>query len=144
VSRLPVSLRLFSCLLLLAVAGCSFSYSSESISNSISGSSNSSSGSSGGGGSDQSYRNDVRDYTATYVLRSGTDEAAFERGIAAIAKSHGVSNWEGERATWVGMGEGLAKAQLTPGEAEHYKQEFAGTDAEHASAIQQGYDQGRS
>jgi hypothetical protein len=142
VSRLPLSLRGLSCLLLL-VAGCSFSYSAESISNSISGSSNSSSGSSGGGG-EQSYQKDVRDYTATYVLRSSDDEETFERGIASIARSHGVSNWEADRTTWLGMGEGLAKAKQTKGEAEHYKQQFAGRDAQHAADIQQGYDGARS
>jgi hypothetical protein len=123
-------------LLPLLVAGCSFSYSSDSISNSSS--------SSSGGDSEQSYRRDVRDYTATYVLRSGGDEDSFERGIASIARSHGVSNWEADRGTWIGMGEGLAKAQQTPGEAEHYKQQFAGRDAQRAADIQQGYDGGRS
>jgi hypothetical protein len=121
----------------LLVAGCSFSYSSEAISKSVSGSFESSSSSSPSG-SESAYREDVRDYTYAWV-RSSEHASGFDGGLAAVAKKHGISNWQADRATWVGVGEGLAKARVSQAELEAFKRSLSDGNADHMSAIESGY-----
>lgn len=121
-----------------AVAGCSFSYSSESISGSIEGSSKSSSSSSPGE-KETAYRDDVRDYTVAYV-GSSEDSQAFFRGLGDLAKRHGVTAWESDRSTWVGIGEGLARAKVSGAALDAFKQSLAGASAADQAAVQEGFD----
>jgi hypothetical protein len=121
-----------------AVAGCSFIDSSESISKSVSGSFESSSSSSPGD-SESAYRDDVRDYTYAYV-RSGGSAGDFDKGLGEMAKKHGISSWEADRATWIGVGEGLAKARVSRAELEAYKRTLGGADPDHMAAIEKGYE----
>jgi len=134
------STRIQALVVLLAVLplGCSFSYSSESSAKTLA-SPFTSSSSSSGGGSKQSYRDDVRDYTAAYV-QSSADVAGFERGLGDVAKRHGVTNWEADSTTYVGIGQGLAKAKVSDATFLAFKQNLANGDADKAAAIQQGYD----
>jgi hypothetical protein len=124
--------------LVVLVAGCSFS---ESSSSPFEWSSDSSASSSGSSSRDRSaeYRNDVRDYAAAYV-QSGGDFDTFTRGLANIAAKHGVSNWEADNNTYVGIGQGLKKAGLTPMQLDVWKTNLAKGDASKAAAIQKGYD----
>jgi hypothetical protein len=131
-----------SCLLVLTVAGCSFVDSSESISDSISKSSESSSDSSASSSPSEkeaAYRDDIRDYTAAYV-RAGGQIDLFWRDVGSIASKHGVSNWESDGATYTGIGEGLAKANVTSTEFRVYKQHLTGYDEKKMQEIQNGYD----
>jgi hypothetical protein len=121
----------------LATAGCSFIDSSQSISNSISASFESSSSSSPSG-SESAYREDVRDYTYAWVRSTSTGKD-FDDGLGEIAKKHGISNWQDDRTTWVGVGEGLAKARVTQSELEAYKRSLSDGDSDHMAAIQSGY-----
>jgi hypothetical protein len=124
--------------LALAVGGCSFSYSSESISGSIEGSSKSSSSSSPGD-KETAYRDDVRDYTSAYV-RSSADAHAFFRGLGQLAERHGVTGWEADRATWVGIGEGLAKAEVSGAQLDAFKHSLTGDDPARMATIQEGFE----
>ena len=134
-------MRLLVVLLAVAPLGCSFSYSSESSAKTLA-SPFTSSSSSSGGGSSRSYRDDVRDYTAAYV-GSRADLAGFERGLADVARRHGVTNWEEDDTTYVGVGAGLAKAKVSVVVVEVYKQNLSQGDPAKAAAIQRGYDAGR-
>ena len=118
-------------LLAWAVGGCSFSYSSESISDS--------STSSSPGDKESAYRDDVRDYTYAYV-GSSKDSRVFFQGLAKLAGRHGVTDWEGDRATWTGIGQGLAKADLSGAALESFKQGLTGADPTQMAKIQEGYD----
>lgn len=131
----------------LAASGCSFSYSSKSISDSIAGSSESiskSSESSSPASDSKSsepealYRDDVRSLTAAYV-RDGGDVASFQRGIGAIARQHGISNWEASTATWAGIGEGLRSAAATPQQLDAMSSALAGGDAAKRAEIERAY-----
>jgi hypothetical protein len=129
---------------LLAV-GCSFSYSSKSISDSVSASgksfsdsSESSSPAGEGGRSAALYQEDVRDFTAAYARGDG-DVAGLQRGLAAVARRHGVSDWESAPATWVAVGEGLRQAASSP-RATALGDALAGDDAERRRDIERGYD----
>ena len=131
-------------LALLVFAGCSisksisspFEWSSDSIA-----SSSASSGSSGSSSRDraQEYRDDVRDYTAAYV-QSGGQFDTFNRGLSTIASKHGVSNWEADNNTYVGIGQGLRKGGVTPMQLSVWKSNLSGGDSSRAAAIQKGYD----
>jgi hypothetical protein len=124
---------------LMLVAGCgSLSKSSSSPFESSSASSESSSRSSSPERG-QAYRDDVREYTQAYV-KSGGDFASFSRGLSSIASKHGVSNWEADTDTYVGIGEGLKQAGVTQMQVEVWKTNLSGGDPTKATAIQKGYD----
>ena len=128
-----------ACGLTLSVGGCSFVYSSESSSDSIA-SSSASSSSSSPQSRDDSYRDDVRDYTYAYVI-SGGDPTVFQTKLATIAEKHGITNWEANQATYVGIGQGLGKAKVKSVQLEAFKQNLSHGDASKAQAIQRGYEQ---
>jgi len=122
----------------LPLFGCSFSYSSESSGKTLA-SPFTSSESSSSGGDRQSYREDLRDYTASYV-KSGADLAGFERGVADVARRHGILNWEADDATWIGIGAGLAKARVKEGEFPTYQRVLGRNDPAKMAYIGRGYD----
>lgn len=107
----------------LIQAGCSISYSLEKSSDSVSASLDSVSSistSSFGGGEEEAkiretgtvYEEDVAAVTVLYVSREkSTDD--YQRQITAIAKNHGVSDWEQEESTFFGMGKGLRRAGVS-------------------------------
>jgi hypothetical protein len=119
----------------VAVAGCSFVESSKSSSKIVSSPFTSSSNSSSPG---DKYRADVRDYTAAY-LKSGGNPAELKQSIASVADKHGVSDWEVDQSTYLGLGEGLHKAGLSEAELDAYKSTLAG-GAEQENWMQDGYD----
>jgi hypothetical protein len=136
--RIHAAVVAIACLL---AGGCSFSASSESSSASSESSSNSSGSSSRSSSPErgESYRNEVRDYTASYV-KSSADVAAFQRGLAGIASRHGVTNWEADQDTYVGIGQGLKKAKVNPTDLEVWKTNLSGGDSTKAASMQKGYD----
>lgn len=117
------SLALFlMCAVLLLQAGCSISYSLEKSSDSVSTSLDSltsitsiSTSSSGGseeaqvGATGSIYEEDVAAVTVLYVGREKSN-GEYQRSIAAIAKSHGISDWEQDESTFLAMGRGLRRA----------------------------------
>ncbi len=134
-------------LLSATALGCSFSYSSESISDSVSASSRSVSASSESSSPasdtqrakrDALYEEDVRDFTAAYVRRGG-DLAVFQRGLAEVALRHGVSDWEAVPATWSGVGAGLRRAQASESQVQEITSALAGDDATRQREIARGY-----
>lgn len=129
---------------LLPVAGCSIS---ESISSPFESSSASLASSSGSSASSsparrESYRDDIRDYTAAYV-KSSQDLVQFRRGLADIAARHRVSDWESDMDSYVGIGAGLRQANVQPAQFEVWKTNLSEGDSEKASAMEKGYAKGR-
>jgi hypothetical protein len=129
-------------ILTCSMAACSFVWSSESISDSVKSSSDSSSSSSPGS-EEAAYQGDVRDYTYAFVT-SGGSRADFRQGLTRVAEKHGVTNWEGDMATYVGIGTGLRKAKVNSAELQAYEESLAGKDAAKRQAIERGYAQGPS
>jgi hypothetical protein len=120
------------------VAACSFSYSSEKFSDSSSASSDSSASSSPGA-KGRAYQNDVSDYTTAYV-KSSHDLTSFRSGLGNLARKRGVTDWEDDENTWLGIGAGLGRAKVSKVELDVYKTNLSGGDARHAASIQKGYD----
>ena len=128
-------------LLALATTGCSISNSiSDSVSSPFKWSSDSSKSSTED--KEEAYQGDVRDYTQAYV-RSSADIEAFKKGLSSLAAKHGISNWEADQATYLGIGEGLGKAQVSDVQLEVYKTNLSQGDAVKASTIQRGYEKYR-
>lgn len=130
---------------LLVVVGCSLSTSSQSSSDAFASSENSSRSSASSSRSSTSserhsrYREDVRSYTAAYV-RSGGQFDAFEKELSQLALRHGLTNWEDDQTTYVGIGEGLGDAAVGEALLETYKTRFSRSDPLRMQAIQRGYD----
>jgi hypothetical protein len=124
-------------------AGCSFSESSKSSSKSSESSSDILSSpftsSSASSSPENAYREEVKDFTASY-LKSGGDAARLEQEVGKIAEKRGISDWESNEATYVGIGKGLHKAGLKQTELEGYKASLADNEQQ-AAWIQDGYDQ---
>jgi len=135
--RAIASLLLGSSLVLL-LGGCSISESSSNPFEWSSDSTGSSSGSSSRNRGEE-YRNDVRQYTQAYV-QSGGDFDTFTHGLSGIASKHGVSNWESDDNTYVGIGQGLKQAGVTTMQLDVWKTNLSKGDAKKAAAIQKGYD----
>ncbi len=128
-------LRFAFILSLSTLVGCSIATSVSSPFESSSTSVSSSSGS-----NRSAYRREVTDYTSGYV-RSSSDLERFKRGLGRIAASHGISNWESDQTTYLGIGAGLRKGKVTGAQYEAYKEGFSQGDHEKAENIQRGYDE---
>ncbi len=127
-----------------SAAGCSFSYSSESSAKSSAGSSDGSSASSTSSSPDsdkkkQAYREDVSDFTSSHAKRS-PDADTFQLGLARIAERYGITNWEADSTTYVGIGEGLRRAGVDTSGLDTWKSTLSGSDRAKDGFIQQGYD----
>ncbi len=132
---------LYSALFGLSVTinGCSFSDSSGSISDSTSSIISSPSSVSG---KSKKYQNEVADYTMAYVKSSqpGVGYNSFLKGISDIAAKQGITNWDQDSMTYVGMGKGLRRANVEGIAYETYKKNFAGGDTQKMEQIQDGYE----
>ena len=132
------ALTAIAALLAMVVSGCSLSYSSKSISDIISSPIKSSSKSSGSSSPEQAYQVDVADYTAAYI-KSGGDTSKLKAGISGVAEKRGITDWENNKGTYEGLGEGLKRAGVNQPTLDGYKSTLATTD-EQRSWIQEGYD----
>ena len=134
---------LASLMFVLASTGCIMSSISES-SGSFSDSSNSSSKSSQSSSdeSKESYLRDVKQYTAVYT-RSNRDLKGLPQGLSMISAKHGVTDWEAYQATYLGIGEGFAKAAVTQQQVDIYSALLTHGDQQKVAAIQQGFRQGQ-
>jgi hypothetical protein len=123
----------------LVMTGCSFSDSSGSISDSTSSIISSPSSISG---KSKKYQNEVADYTMAYVKSSqpGADYTSFLKGLSDIAAKEGVTNWDQDSLTYMGIGMGLKKANVEGTAYETYKKNFAGGDSKKMEEIQGGYE----
>ena len=139
-------------LIIISMAqGCSFSASSTSSESSesssdSSGSSSDSSGSSSSSSSsssseeDKDYENQIMNYTIAYLSTAEFDRFAFLKGIAEIAIANGITSWEDDEATMIGIGRGLRKSHMTGSVYEAYKTSIADSQELRMLNIQKGYD----
>jgi len=112
-----VSLRLTFCLIAagITVSGCSISYSVGKSSDSVQSISESSSPSDSADSANKTYRSDLSNFTAIAV-KSGKSAEDFLRGLSHVAEEFGITHWERERATYLGIGAGLRQAGVKEAE----------------------------
>lgn len=121
------------------INGCSFSESSESLSDSTSSIISSPSSLSG---KNKKFQNEIADYTVAYIKSSQSSVGydTFFKGISEIAAKEGITNWEQDSSTYKGIGKGLKKAEVEGVAYETYKKNFTEGDADKMSDVQSGYD----
>lgn len=130
----------------MTINGCSFSESSKSSSDSSKSISDSTSSiissPSSISGKSKKYQNEVADYTMAYVKSSqpGADYNTFLKGVSDIAAEEGITNWDQDSLTYLGIGKGLKKANVEGIAYETYKKNFAGGDSKKMEEIQDGYE----
>lgn len=113
------------------------SRSSSRSSDSSSASSASSSGSSGSS-ADSAYKRDVRDYTAQW-LKSGGSIDEFNRELGKIAKKRGITNWEQDEETYIGIGRGLEAVGVQGARVQSLKMQLGGSDPQRMQWIDDGF-----
>jgi hypothetical protein len=127
--------------------GCSISYSLEKSSDSVSASLDSitsiSTSSSGGGEEKVNetgtvYEEDVAAVTVLYVSREKTTDD-YQRQVTKIAKNHGISDWEQEETTFLGMGKGLRRAGVAEDSIANLPYFRSIADTPHYSQVIEGY-----
>jgi len=72
-------------------------------------------------------------------MKSGGDPSRLMTQVGTVATKHGVSDWESNESTYVGIGAGMADAKVTSAELDGYKATIA-TNEEQAKWMQEGYD----
>jgi hypothetical protein len=140
-SRNRIATLALAAVALLAADGCSFSKSSESISNSISSPFKSISGSSQTDAS--RYREEVAEYSAAFVKAGGGSSDSFKKGISKLAARRGISDWESNADTWDQVGRGLARTDLSEAEALAYATAWTDGDGARMELVRQGFLAGR-
>lgn len=122
----------------------SFSDSSGSVSDSSGSGSQSSESSSGSssGGSNQAYREDVRDL-AIAIARLDQQPEALRRGISELALARGISDWEAVAMTYAAVGEGLGQVGVTEAQLLAYQTALARPGTADFDAIGEGYEASR-
>src|SRR5438874_4033134 len=146
VALLPVLFLLVGCSISTSLSTSSTSSQSASDSSASSSTSSDSSSRSSESSSRSSMRDerqpryleDVRRYTAANV-RAGVQLETFEKELGELARSHGLTQWEDDEATYLGIGEGLSDAAVGTTELEIYKTTFSRSDPAKMQAIQRGY-----
>jgi hypothetical protein len=133
--------RLAVALLALLPLGCSFFGSEGNVKTRTSPSASRDS-SLGDQEREESYRDDVREYTYEYVDADG-EIPDFEGGLGEIAERHGVLDWDASDATYVAIGAGLAQAQVSSSELDDFKRTLGRSDPLKMAQIQRGFDRGR-
>lgn len=126
-----------------ALAGCSFSKSSESSSDSSKSifdmaSSPFKSSSDSSADEQEEFENDVADYTAEFVTSSTGTLDDFRAHLSELAQDHGITNWEGDRYTYLGIGRGLKKAKLGKPQISAFTESLSGNDPMKKQAIEDG------
>src|SRR5437868_14058433 len=146
VALLPVLFLLVGCSISTSLSTSSTSSQSASDSSASSSTSSDSSSRSSESSSRSSMRDerqpryleDVRRYTAANV-RAGVQLETFEKELGELARSHGLTQWEDDEATYLGIGEGLSDAAVGTTAHEMYKTTFSRSDPAKMQAIQRGY-----
>lgn len=68
------------------------------------------------------------------------DYESFQNGISAIAKRNGIISWESNTKTYLAIGRGLKRANLTECRYEVFKQLLGDSDYAKMQDIQKGYE----
>ncbi len=146
-------MRQLTCLLvalsLVALSGCSSFKSSSSPSRWSGQSSKASSSpsrwssqSSGGGAAEATdetaYMRDVRE-TVAAVAEGGGGGFEVMRQVGPVAASHGITDWEGNPATYRAVGAGLAQGGLSVDSFERVSHDIAAGSEVRAKLLLEGY-----
>ena len=122
----------------LTAAACSFSDSSQSISNSVSSPFESSSKSSDGDGAPTAYLRDVEALSFAFA-GAGAEPEGLLRELGRVALEHGISDWESVPATYLAIGAGLRRAGLDAEGARRLADALFGAGTPEVRSVLQGW-----
>lgn len=127
----------------IVLNGCSFSKSSESSSDSSKGildiASSPFKSSSDSSRSDQEkFEGDVADYTAEFVVSSTGTLDTFRAHVGELAEKYGITDWENDRNTYLGIGRGLSKAKLGKPQISAFTESLSNNDPMKKQTIEEG------
>jgi hypothetical protein len=120
----------------LSDSSTSIGRSSNTLSDSIAHSSESSTRSSGE--RQAAFHRDVRDYAASFA-RDGGKAAALQRDLGALARGHGILDWERDDGIYVELGQGFALAGVGERRFGELSAQLAADDARKRRLLEQGY-----
>lgn len=120
----------------LSDSSTSIGRSSNALSDSIAHSSESSTRSSGE--RQAAFHRDVRGYAASFA-RDGGEVSVLERDLGALARSHGILDWERDDGTWLELGQGFALAGLDERRFAEWSGQLAAQDARRRALLEQGF-----
>ena len=125
------------------LSACSFSKSSESSSDSSKGifdmASSPFRSSSDWSRSDQEkFEGDVADYTAEFVVSSTGTLDTFRSHVGELAEEYGITDWENDRNTYLGIGRGLNKAKLGKPQISAFTESLSNNDPMKKQTIEEG------
>jgi hypothetical protein len=89
------------------------------------------------------FQRDVRDYTVR-VAASEFDLQSFQRGLSETAETYGITDWEQHDATFVAIGRGLAKADVSKRRFDELAVQMANKDDGNLESIESGYEMYRN
>jgi hypothetical protein len=81
------------------------------------------------------YHADVCTYTATAARASRGDPETFLRGLGEVAMRYRLTDWDKLQSTYMGIGCGIVRAELSRSEAYALVSNLAGGSAERREAI---------
>lgn len=87
----------------------------------------------------QTYERKVIDYTAEFVTSSKGDLQAYRAKISKIAQDAGITNWEADRGTYVSIGKGMRKAELSQPQFDAFRQSLSDNQTWKLDAITEGF-----
>lgn len=138
-STMPVVLTLA----ITTLTGCSFSTSSESSSGSSKSifditSSPFTSSSDSSTTEQEKFENEVAAYTTEFVTSSTGTLDQYREHLSELAQENGITNWESDRTTYLGIGRGLKKAKLGKPQISAFSESLSGNDPMKKQAIEDG------
>lgn len=119
----------------LSDSSTSIGRSSNALSDSLAHSSDSSGSSSGE--RQAAFLRDVRSYAARFA-RDGGEPETLERDLGALARGHGILDWEADDGTWLELGAGFAEAGLDGPRLAALADRLAPQDARKRSLLARG------
>jgi hypothetical protein len=81
---------------------------------------------------------DTEGYTTAWLESGGGSRESFQRGLGEIVARYGISDWQTNDSTWVGVARGMAAAKLSEREIARYAQNWAQGDARIVGLLVEG------
>jgi hypothetical protein len=86
------------------------------------------------------YQWEVSDYAEAFGIGGGGDAASFRHGLATLAERRGISDWEADADTWVSLGRGLRRANISEAAFMGYLESWAGSNELRRNLMRDGFE----
>lgn len=87
----------------------------------------------------EKYQSDLSDYAKEYALSSSTTPEAFRSKVGQIAQKYGILNWENDNDSYLVIGQGFRKANLSETKYQVFKASLLEGRPDKGIYIDQGF-----